>query len=207
MNWKLSRPFSVFASLFIASAAIVGQSPAQQSSARQTDAQTTDAKTTSAPRSNQIVYTTPPKTSVAKLKSGESNVYEVRGKVTFTLTAANTNDTVAGTLVYTIPDETRQKIAQVLDKPLNSIPASVIKKDVVAGFQDGTACPVVSLVIGAMELDVAGVRLSFNRIVADVIETPDEVPQHFCAWSRQINAKRQRRGIVASLNRLITGEQ
>ncbi|MCG3163065.1 MAG: hypothetical protein JMDDDDMK_04443 [Acidobacteria bacterium] len=156
---------------------------------------------------NQIVYTTPPKVSVAKLKLDESKVYEVRGKVTFTLTAANNNDTVAGILVYTIPDEARQKIAQVSGKPLNSIPATVTKKDVAAGFEDGAACPVISIVIGAMELDVAGVKLSFNRVVADVIETPDEVPQHFCAWTRQINAKRQRRGIIASLNRLITGEQ
>ena len=152
-------------------------------------------------------YTTSPKLAIAKLKSGESNVYDVRGKAAFTVTAANDDDTVAGTLVYTIPDDARQKIAQLSAKPLASIPASVTKKDVIAGFQSGTACPVVNLEIGATELDLAGVKLSFNRITLDVIETADQVPQHFCAWTRQINAKRQRRGIIASLNRLLVGEQ
>ncbi len=160
-----------------------------------------------APSAKPAPYTTAPKLAVAKLKSGESNVYDVRGKAAFTVTAANDNDTVAGTLVYTIPDEARQKIAQLSAKPLASIPASVTKKDVVAGFQSGTACPVVILEIGATELELAGMKLSFNRITLDVIETAGQVPQHFCAWTRQINAKRQRRGIIASLNRLLTGEQ
>ncbi|MGE0127844.1 MAG: hypothetical protein AB7U82_07180 [Blastocatellales bacterium] len=202
MNWKLSSVIFVFACLLIAINAIFAQP-----NARQLNAQVASAQAANTKQSNQIVYTTPPKTAVAKLSSGESKAYEVRGKVTFTLTAANNNDTVAGTLVYTIPDEARQKIARISGKPLNSIPASVVKKDVVAGFQDGAACPVVNIEIGATELDVAGVKLSFNRIVTDIIETPGEVPQHFCAWTRQINVKRQRRGIVASLNRLITEGQ
>lgn len=164
-------------------------------------------QTANARQSTQIVYTTPPKTVVARLKSGESKVYEVRGKVTFTLTSANIDDTVTGILVYTIPDEARRRIAEISGKPLSSIPASAQQKDVVGGFRDGAACPVVSIEIGATEIDVAGVKLSFNRIVTDVIETPEEVPQHICAWTRQINVKRQRRGIIASLNRLIIGAQ
>jgi len=53
---------------------------------------------------------------------------------------------------------------------------------------------------------VAGAKLSFDRVVVNVIETHEEVPQHFCVWTRQINANRHRRGIIASLNRLITAE-
>jgi hypothetical protein len=48
--------------------------------------------------------------------------------------------------------------------------------------------------------------LSFERVAVNVIETPEAVPQHFCVWTRQINANRQRRGVIASLNRLITVE-
>jgi hypothetical protein len=51
-----------------------------------------------------------------------------------------------------------------------------------------------------------GAKLSFKRLVVDVIETPQEVQQHFCFWTRQINANRPRRGVIASLNRLITVE-
>jgi len=194
MNRKISSAISVFACLTCVLGA--GVSAFAQSSP-QSNAQS----------AKPLIYTTALKLAIAKLKSGESNVYDVRGKAAFTVMAANNNDTVTGTLVYTIPDNARQKIAQLSAKPLASIPASVTKKNVIASFQSGTACPVVNLEIGAAELDVAGVKLQFNRITLDVIETAEQVPQHFCAWTRQINAKRQRRGIIASLNRLITGEQ
>ncbi len=204
MNWKISSAISTFACLLVASFAALAQSNARQSGPQagpQANAQV----------SKPVVYATAPKLAIAKLKSGESNPSDVRadvrGRAVFTLAAATNDDTVTGTLVYTIPDDARQKIAQLAGRPLNSIPASVARKDVIAGFQNGTACPVAHLEIGAMELDVAGAKLHFNRIVLDIIETAEEVPQHFCAWTRQINAKRQRRGIIASLNRLITGEQ
>ncbi len=126
--------------------------------------------------------------------------------VTFTLAEANYDDTVAGTLVFTIPEEARKKIAEGAGAPPTSIPASVTRKDVIAGFQKGTSCPMVNIEIGAMELDVAGAKLSFDRVVVSVVETPEAVPQHFCLWTRQINANRKRRGVIASLNRLITVE-
>ncbi len=192
MNWKLSSALFIFACCSAVSAA--------------TYALSNNPHTANARQTNPVVYTTPPKTAISKLKEGESDVHEIRGKATFMVTAANFNDTVTGTLIYSLSDEDRKRIAQVSGKPMSSVPASVVKKDLVAGFEAGAACPVVSLEIAATELEVAGVKLSFNRIVADIIETQENVPQHFCAWTRQINAKRQRRGIIASLNRLITGE-
>jgi hypothetical protein len=194
MNCKISSAISVFVCLTCLLAASDG---VYAQSVTQPNAQS----------ARPAIYTTAPKLAIAKLKSGESNVYDVRGRAAFTVTAANDNDTVAGTLVYTIPDDARQKIAQLSAKPLAAIPASVTKKEVITGFQSGTACPVVILEIGATELELAGTKLRFHRITLDVIETADQVPQHFCAWTRQINAKRQRRGIIASLNRLLTGEQ
>jgi hypothetical protein len=197
MNPKISSSISVFAGLLLASlAAAYAQSGAPPNT------NLAAARTT-----KPVGYTTAPKLALARLKSGESNLYEVRGRATLTVTAANNNDTVTGTLIYALPDEARQKIAQLTGQPLNAILSGLTRQDVVAAFQPDTACPVVRLKIGALELDVAGAKLQFNRIVLDVVETADEVPQHFCAWTRQINAKRQRRGIIASLNRLLTGEQ
>jgi hypothetical protein len=141
------------------------------------------------------------------LKIGESEACEVRGKVTFTLTAVNYDDTMVGTLVFAIPEDARKKIAEVSGESLTSIPASVARKDVVAGFRKGTSCPIVSIEIGATELDLAGVKLSFDHIVVNVVENTQEVPRHFCVWTRQINANRPHRGVIASLNRLITVEQ
>src|SRR5882672_7720364 len=200
MNLKLSNAISVFVCLLAAAAFA-------QSTPRSSDPEEADAETAEARQSPQIVYTTPAKTSVAKLKIGESEACEVRGKVAFTITAANYDDTMVGTLVFAIPEDSRKKIAEVSGEPLTSIPASVARKDVVAGFRKGTSCPIVSIEIGATELDLAGVKLSFNRVVVNVIENTEEVPRHFCVWTRQINANRPHRGVIASLNRLITVEQ
>jgi hypothetical protein len=169
-------------------------------------AQSLGAQEASARQAPQFVYTTPYKTIVAGLKLGESEVHEVRIKVTFTITAANYDDTMVGTLVFVIPEDVRKRIAEVSCEPLSSIPSSIKRKDVVAGFRKGTSCPIVNIETGATDLDVAGAKLSFKRIVVDMIETPQEVPQHFCLWTRQINAKRPHRGVIASLNRLITVE-
>jgi hypothetical protein len=201
MNWRIPNAISLLALLLAAGAAAFAQLTAQSSDPKGADTQTADTRP--AP---QVVYTTPPKTAVAKIKLGESEAREVRGKVTFTLTAAHYDDTVVGTLVFTIPEEARKKMAETSGEPLTSIPAIVTQKDVALGFRKGTSCPVVSLEIGATEMDVAGAKLSFDRVVVNVIETHEEVPQHFCVWTRQINANRHRRGIIASLNRLITAE-
>jgi hypothetical protein len=199
MNLKLSNAISVFVCLM---AAVFAQSTSRSSETRMAYAQTANAR-----QEPLVVYTTRPKTVAARLNLSESETREVRVKVTFTLSAANYDDTIVGTLVFTIPEEARKKIAEVSCKPLSSIPASVARKDVVAGFRKGTSCPTVGIEIGDTELDVAEAKLSFKRIVVDVIETPEQVPQHFCFWTRQINADRPHRGVIASLNRLITVDQ
>ncbi|HEY8462000.1 MAG TPA: hypothetical protein VIM99_16545 [Blastocatellia bacterium] len=193
MDLKLSKAIRVLACLLAAAFA----QPGVQSSSPQSPA---------ARQAPQFVYTTPLKTIVASLKLGESEAREVRVKVTFRIAMANYDDTMVGTLVFTIPEESRKKIAEVVCEPLSSIPATVTQKDVVAGFRKGTSCPTVDIEIGETELEVAGAKLSFRRIVVAVIETPHEVPQHFCLWTRQINANRPHRGVIASLNRLITVE-
>ena len=162
-----------------------------------------------------VVFTTTPKLQVAKLKSGETDVYDVRGKVSFTVMAANSDDTVAGTLSYTIPDDARQKISSVTGKSLGSIPSTVTRKDVIAGFQKGTGGSVIHLEISSIDLEVAGAKLYFNRITLDVNGreggnpakfSNEEMEALFTYWARQINTGRARRGIIAAMNRRIAGE-
>src|SRR5262245_53658906 len=100
-----------------------------------------------------VSFTTSPKLTIAKIKTGDSDVYDVRGKITFTVTAANSDDTIAGTVNYTITDDARQKIASVTGKQLSTVPSTTTRKDVIAGFQKGTGGSVINLEIGAMDLD------------------------------------------------------
>ncbi len=162
-----------------------------------------------------VAYTTAPKLVVAKLKSGDQDAYEVRGKVTFTVTAANSDDTVAGVFNYAIPDDARQKIASMSGKPMTSVPANFTRKDVIASFQKGTAAPVIHLEINPMDVDVAGVKMAFTRVVLDINGrepgtvakySKEEMEVLFTVWARQINGGRARRGIISRVNRVINGE-
>lgn len=161
-----------------------------------------------------MAYTTAAKLTIAKLKTGETDVYDVRGKITYTVTAANSDDTVAGTMNYTLPDDARQKIAAMTGKQLNAVPSSITRKDVVAGFQKGTGGAVIHLEISPMDVDVVGANLHFNRVTLDVNGregnvskfTNEEIEALFTAWAKQINAGRQRRGIIAAMNKRIAGE-
>jgi hypothetical protein len=161
-----------------------------------------------------VAFATTPKMTIAKLKNGEQDVYEVRGKASFTVTAANSDDTIAGTFNYTIPDDARQKIASISGKPLNTIPSNLTRKDTLAYFQEGTAAPVIHLELKPMEFDVSGVKLAINRVVLDIngrdstsaYYSKDEMEALFTIWARQINTKRSRRGIISRMNKVINGE-
>jgi hypothetical protein len=163
------------------------------------------------PAGRAFIYSTAPKLNTATLKtaaaqSAQKDAIEIRATATFAFLLANEDDTVAGTLTLTIPESARQKIARVAGKPLNSIPASIAKKEMVAGFRRGTSCPTIQLELGETEIEIAGVKAEFKRILLPIAETSDPIPQTFCAWTRQINAGRARRGIIAALNRLIAPE-
>src|SRR5262245_28143469 len=217
MNTKLIH-ISV-ASIFLVGAVVAAfaqegaQKPAQKSAQKtQKAAAAPPAPVTPKP----VVFATAPKLTVAKLKTGggENDNYDVRGKITFTITAANSDDTVAGTVNYTIPDDARQKIAAMTSKPLNSVPSSLTRKDTVAGFQKMTAPPIIHMEIGAMEGDVVGAKIQFNRIQLDITAhdstdkkySNEEIETLLTKWAQQISAGRPRRGIIATMNKRIAGE-
>jgi hypothetical protein len=194
MNTKLSRTILTLACLL--SAGILAQAQAPQVIPKPT------------------VYTTAPKMVIAKLKSGEQDVYDVRGKLTFTVVGANTDDTIAGTVTYTLPDDARQKIAAQIGKPLNAVPSTITRKDVIATFQKATAPPLIHLELSPMEVDAAGAKLRFNRVALDVNAREGNVAQYtneemealFTVWAKQILNGRSRRGVIARMNRAINGE-
>ncbi|MBO0859862.1 MAG: hypothetical protein J2P21_15640 [Chloracidobacterium sp.] len=161
-----------------------------------------------------VVFTTSPKLTVAKLRAGESDAYDVRGKLSFTVTAANSDDTVAGALNYEIPEDARRKIAVLTGKPLSGVPLSITYNGVIAAFQKMTATPIIHLEISPMNVVVAGAKMRFNRIVLDINArdssatkfTNDEMEALFTVWARQIVAGRLRRGVIAMINRRIAGK-
>jgi hypothetical protein len=142
---------------------------------------------------------------ISKVKLGTGETYEVRGKATFTLTAANTDGSFAGNLTYTVPDDARAKIAEVTGKPITQIPVRVIHKDVVATFQKATACPVLHFEFSPLDINVAGASVHFNRFVLDINDEGQKLHRLLCVVAKQINAGRAFRGVVQQINATITG--
>lgn len=168
-----------------------------------------------------VVYTTAPKLIIAKLRQGEQDVYEVRGKASFTVVGANSNGTFAGTFTYTLPDDARQKISQLAGQPLNSVPATITRKDVEAEFEKGTDMPILHLTISPKQdkmasLNVAGVSMQFSRISLDIkgrdpnmgapAYTQEEMEALFTKIAKQMLAGRAYRGVVNRMNKVINGE-
>jgi hypothetical protein len=151
--------------------------------------------------------TTAPKLVVTKLKVSEGETFEVRGKATFTLTAANADDSLAGTLVYTLPEDARAKIAQITGKPLAQVPASVTQTDVVAQFQKLTECPVIHLDFSAMDVVVLGAKVHFNRFVLDISDQGKPIHMMVCKIAEQIKRGLPRRGPIRRINEIINGEE
>lgn len=160
-----------------------------------------------------VAYSSLQKVAIATLADG----YEVRGKATYTITAANSDDTLAGTLVYAIPDEARQKIALAAGKQIAAVPSTLTIKDVVVSFQKATGCPVVHIEISPMEMDAVGAKIRFVRKVVLDIQTLEpgsldkptpqqEMGMQFCVWTKQINNGGIRRGVIRRVNELINGE-
>ncbi|HEX4946094.1 MAG TPA: hypothetical protein VFZ34_05505 [Blastocatellia bacterium] len=152
-------------------------------------------------------YTTQAKLVVTKLKVSEGETFDVRGKATFTLVAANSDDSLAGTITYTLPEDARAKIAQITGKPLAQIPQSITQTDVVGQFQKLTACPVVNIDFPAMDVMVAGAKVHFNRFVLSIKEGEHEVALYVCTIARQINNGLPRRGPIRRINEILNGEE
>jgi hypothetical protein len=215
MNTKLIHIALTSIFLLGAAVAVYTQDGAQKSAQKSAQKTQKAAPAPAAPVTPRpVVFTTAPKVTVGKLKTSETETYDVRGKITFTITAANSDDTVAGTVNYTIPDDARQKIAAITSKPLNSVPSSFTRNDTVAGFQKMTAPPIIHLEISPIDVDVAGATLKFNRITLDVNGrestdqkyTNEEMETLLTVWARQIANGRPRRGIIATMNKRIAGE-
>lgn len=152
-------------------------------------------------------FTTPAKAVTAYLPQSGQADYEIRGQAAFSVTAANSDDTLTGTFVYTLPDAARQKLAALAARPLNQIPALLSKKGVKATFLKETACPLLHWELAPEELEIVGVKIHFKKLVLDVPETREHLNQLFCHWARQINVNRQRRGLIAAVNRALSGDE
>lgn len=158
------------------------------------------------------VFTLQAKTVTGRLHQHEAE--EVQGQLTYTIVSANADNTILGIINYTLADESRQKIAQLIGKPLAQVPSIIAKSNVGAVFQTGTEPPVIHWEIRGEELEAVGLKIHFPLIVLDIKARPSELTRYtveemealFTNMARQINSGRPTRGLIARLNCVIKGE-
>jgi hypothetical protein len=154
-----------------------------------------------------LVFTTTPRQITARITTGEQEQnLKLPGKASFSITSANKDDTVTGTVVLTIANDARRIIAELTGNDLELTPSSYSKKNIIAHFRKGTACPEISLEISKIEMDLGGVTACLDRFSPVIKESPEQISLLFCSWARQINTDRHRLGIIAAINRLLIGD-
>ena len=139
---------------------------------------------------------------------------EARGQLRFTITAANADDTLSGTVEFTLAEETRKQLAQLTGKPLSQVPRVVSTSTAVAEFEKDTGPPVIHLEVRGATVEAAGVNIRFPLLVFDLKARQSEITRYTGAemealltnWARQINSGRSRRGLIMRINRVIKGE-
>jgi hypothetical protein len=153
-----------------------------------------------------VVCSTAPKIVPVVIRAGKADEIIVSANVSYTITAANSDDTLTGTFTCVLSDAARRKIAEAAGRQLSEVPPTLALKGILAGFRKSTACPVIHLELGPVKMDAAGADLRIERCVLQINESRDEMSQLLCFWTKQVNTARPRRGIIAKINRLLTGE-
>ncbi len=148
-----------------------------------------------------------PKLAPVKLKDAEGKEIELHGQLAFAVTQANEDDTLTGWMLYLLPDEQRERLAKHSGQPLKNIPPYLMKTEVAGTWVKGASCPFLRMESGAVEFEILGGKIHFTSVALEFKETPDYLPQLFCHWTRQLNARKQRRSIIAAINRALKGEE
>jgi len=161
-----------------------------------------------------VAYTTAPKAVVAKLKKANQAESEIKGALSFRFTRASLDDAIEGTVLFSLSDEARQKIAVYTEKSVADVPALVSQAGILARFEEGTAPPTIHLLLNPVELNLLGAVINLELTTLDIkarqnshtVYTDEEVEALITGWARQIQAARPRRGFIARLNRALAGE-
>lgn len=145
--------------------------------------------------------------TTSKITLAKLNATEIKGTAIYTLASANYDGTLIGNLVYNLPALERQKIAQVLNKPLAEIPASLAANNLTAKLEKNTHCPEIHLEFTELNFDVAGTKLQIGHFVLKLIETPQKLSHALCIWTDRTNKRVTNKGIVQYINLLLKGEE
>jgi hypothetical protein len=129
----------------------------------------------------------------------------ITGYVALTITSANTDDSLTGKLTVTFPAE-EKKAGKTSDSPQALSLAPFVLENVKVSFRKGTACPLIRVSVDPIESSTNGTQIRSKKLSIEIRESRDEVSQLLCFWTKQINSSGLRKGIIARINRLLSGD-
>ena len=129
----------------------------------------------------------------------------ITGHVALTITSAHPDDTLTGKITVTFPADEKHD-GKGAKSPRVQPPPSFVLENVRVTFRKGTACPIIRVRIDPIESSANGMEIRSKRLTIDIRESRDEVSQLLCFWTKQINSAGLRKGIIARINRLLSGE-
>lgn len=148
------------------------------------------------------VFTTPPQRIAIRFAGEPPGYQNYDGQVTLTLLEAGSDDTLRALLVLTLPPGERQRLV----KRGLELPETIHREELRLNWHRGTSCPDIDLDLPAVKFTGQGREMSTEptRVRIDVsLRTVETLPQLLCSWTRQINSRRPRLGIVMAINRLL----
>ncbi len=151
-----------------------------------------------------VVFSTPPQPFPFTVGSPPAETV-ITGNVALTITSANPDDTLTGKLTVTFPAGEKHS-GKAGDGPRVQPPPTFVLENVRVVFRKGTACPLIRVRIDPIESSANGIQIRSKLLTIDIRESRDEVSQLLCFWTKQINSSGLRKGIVARINRLLSGD-
>ncbi|MBS1811583.1 MAG: hypothetical protein JST84_25705 [Acidobacteria bacterium] len=145
--------------------------------------------------------------TTSKITLAKLNTIEIKGTAVYTLAAADSDGTLTGNLVYSLPELERQKIAQALSKPLAEIPANLTANNLTAKLEKNTHCPEIHFEFAELNLEISGTRLQLNRFILSLTESDQKLSRALCIWTERTNKGVANKGIVQYINLLLKGEE
>lgn len=141
---------------------------------------------------------------IGTLKLKERDAIEIVGQATYTITALNSDESLVGTFVFTLAEAERQKIAQAVNKELRNVPLTFSQQEVVGQFHKLTECPVLKFDFPAIELEVAGAKMRWQRFTLNLKEDDNLPTLMLCTLARRISNGLDRRFNLRSFNQRLT---
>lgn len=145
--------------------------------------------------------------ATATLKNGER--HELIGKLTFTLTILNSDDSIEGTLAFTLAEESRRVLAEKLGMKASDIPLTIEKKSALAFPEKNTLCPNLMIELLPAEIQMESFQFQMERttLKLDLEKNSEALSNYFCGWVRAIKAGRGHPYRLARrVNSILTGK-